>query len=217
MKKNDYHKLDGELEHGSMHSLTGLDSPPEDKVFAPSVLHWHHHKTNLLISQTIVHSSLKKPCFLFVNCSFSSFLYLQYFLAWLIFCLLGVGLLFPWNAFLGALDYFADIYPDISGFPFILSLVYNWPSVIALLLTVKFGSKFSFTSRIVIGFSIDVLVQILVPCINLGGVPQYGSLVITLGGVFLTGKTLPGILKGSNSWIDGCADFIISGSPSTPN
>jgi len=62
-------------------------------------------------------------------------------LAYLLFVLLGVGVLFPWNAFLTALDYFNDLYTD---FPFIfaVSLFYNYPSVIFLLLNIKFGPKY---------------------------------------------------------------------------
>jgi equilibrative nucleoside transporter 1/2/3 len=40
--------------------------------------------------------------------------HLQFNLAWLIFCLLGVGLLFPWNALLTAADYFATLYPKFA-------------------------------------------------------------------------------------------------------
>ncbi|ELR21496.1 Solute carrier family 29 (nucleoside transporters), member 1, putative [Acanthamoeba castellanii str. Neff] len=107
-------------------------------------------------------------------------------LAWLIFCLLGVGLLFPWNALLTAADYFATLYPKFA-FSFALSLAYNWPSVIMLLLTIRWGRNFSFTSRIVVGFTIDVIVQVMVPLINLDGVPYPVNLIVTLGGVFATG------------------------------
>jgi equilibrative nucleoside transporter 1/2/3 len=110
----------------------------------------------------------------------------RFHLAWLIFCLLGVGLLFPWNALLTAADYFATLYPNFA-FSFALSLAFNWPSVIMLLLTIRFGRNFSFTSRVVVGFTIDVLVQVMVPLINLNGVPYPVNLVITLGGVFATG------------------------------
>jgi hypothetical protein len=60
--------------------------------------------------------------------------------------------------------------------------------VVFLFLTVGLGPRFSFTSRIVIGFAVDVVVQILVPVINLGEVPKYAALSITLGGVFFTGN-----------------------------
>jgi hypothetical protein len=53
--------------------------------------------------------------------------HLQFNLAWLIFCLLGVGLLFPWNALLTAADYFATLYPKFA-FSFGTQSLHTFPS-----------------------------------------------------------------------------------------
>jgi hypothetical protein len=52
-------------------------------------------------------------------------------MVWFIMMLLGVGLLFPWNALLTASDYFTHIYPDFA-FMFALSLAYEFPNPVYL-------------------------------------------------------------------------------------
>ncbi|KAL6046313.1 Equilibrative nucleoside transporter 1 [Balamuthia mandrillaris] len=110
----------------------------------------------------------------------------KFFLCYLVFVLLGVGALFPWNAFLTAIDYFSDLYDDFP-FAFALALAYNYPSVISLLLSIRFGPKFSFTSRILFGLLVNCLVMIVVPLIKVSGVPTTASLCLTLFAAFVTG------------------------------
>jgi len=108
------------------------------------------------------------------------------FVAYFLFVLLGIGVLFPWNAFLTAGDYFNDRYTDFP-FLFAVSLAYNYPGLVFLILNVKFGPRFSFTSRLVTGFVVVIVVQIITPFIESFGLGTTAAMWVTLGGVFITG------------------------------
>ena len=110
----------------------------------------------------------------------------QYSLAYWCFLMLGVGILFPWNCFLTASTYFAGIYTGFA-FEFAISLAYNYPNLVVLLLSVKYGPSFSFTSRIVSTFSIVVAVLVIVP-ISVSFMSKSISLWVILIGVFITGS-----------------------------
>jgi hypothetical protein len=58
--------------------------------------------------------------------------------------LLGVGMLFPWNAFITAGDYFGSLYHTIP-FPLVtvLPLAFNYPNIIFLLLNLFLLRKLS--------------------------------------------------------------------------
>jgi equilibrative nucleoside transporter len=107
-------------------------------------------------------------------------------LAWIIFAVLGVGMLFPWNCFLTASDYFNHVFPG-AHFEFVMAVVYNYPSIFMLLLSVKFGERFSLSSRIYVALAIDLVVLILVPVIAYLHIDQTVKLALTLTCVFLTG------------------------------
>jgi len=67
-----------------------------------------------------------------------------------------------------------------------MSLAYNYPSVVFLLLSTKFGPKFSFEVRIKTTLIIDGFVLIFVPiCIQF--ISEKTALWLILGGVFVTG------------------------------
>jgi len=109
----------------------------------------------------------------------------KYNLVWIIFCILGVGILFPWNAFLSAYDYFHAEYPKYP-IQFALSLAFNYPSIVLLFISVKFGPKLSFGGRIIFGFLIDLLILCAVPVL----VPNFSrelSFRLLLVLVFVTG------------------------------
>jgi hypothetical protein len=54
---------------------------------------------------------------------------------------MGVGSLFPWNAFITAGDYFSKLYnPTFMSF---LTLWNTYPNFFFMLLSVKFGARFS--------------------------------------------------------------------------
>jgi hypothetical protein len=90
--------------------------------------------------------------------------------------MLGVGVLFPWDAFITAYDYFSYLYPDFP-FEFALSIglicslvsscnmftAYNLPSIVILLVSVKIAPKFSFSSRIIFALVVNLLVLISIP------------------------------------------------------
>ena len=60
----------------------------------------------------------------------------------MLFLLLGVGVLFPWNAFISAMDYFKVKYaPTHFPIEFALPLIYNYPNMILLLFVSVWGDK----------------------------------------------------------------------------
>mmetsp|Transcript_14691 Transcript_14691/g.46099 ORF Transcript_14691/g.46099 Transcript_14691/m.46099 type:complete len:526 (-) Transcript_14691:133-1710(-) len=108
-------------------------------------------------------------------------------LAWLIFLALGVGVLLPWNTFLTAFDFFSNAFPHVP-FEFVVSLAYNYPSIIVLAASIKLGPKFSFTSRIMVALFLDFIVLVSVPLIV--GSPLLSvksQLYLVLAGVTVTG------------------------------
>jgi len=121
----------------------------------------------------------------------------KYSLTWSIFLVLGIGILFPWDCFLSSLDYFAYLFPDFP-FPFVLSLIYNSPSLIFLLFSVKYGPSISFSSRILTFFVLDLLVLIFVPIIPYIFRNDISLWLVLFGG-FITGcaaSTLFGAIAG---------------------
>ncbi len=63
---------------------------------------------------------------------------------YLIFLMLGVGGMWPWNGFLTAFDYFFSLFPNLPSFQFIMSIVFNIATVTFQFLGVAFGNKVSF-------------------------------------------------------------------------
>jgi equilibrative nucleoside transporter 1/2/3 len=88
-------------------------------------------------------------------------------MAYFIFVMLGVGALFPFNAFISVPDYFHDIYPTFP-WQFIVGLAYNYPSIAALLLSVKYGPRVSFTTRTLFGLVTSLLALGSVPLVTQG-------------------------------------------------
>ncbi|KAH3767268.1 equilibrative nucleoside transporter [Pelomyxa schiedti] len=82
-----------------------------------------------------------------------------------IFVLLGVGVLLPWNAMITAYDYWNHFYPDFQ-FLFALGIAYNWPCLFASLASVWLAPKFSFLSRLFVGFSTTLVTLVLVPILT---------------------------------------------------
>ena len=108
-------------------------------------------------------------------------------LAWLIFLALGVGVLLPWNTFLTAFDFFSNAFPHVP-FEFVVSLAYNYPSIVVLAASIKLGPKFSFTSRILVALFIDFVVLVSVPLIVGSSLLSVKTqLYLVLSGVTLTG------------------------------
>mmetsp|Transcript_24808 Transcript_24808/g.62273 ORF Transcript_24808/g.62273 Transcript_24808/m.62273 type:complete len:507 (-) Transcript_24808:68-1588(-) len=118
----------------------------------------------------------------------------SYQAVWFVCLLQGIGLLYPWNAWITPTDYWDILYG--SSFEFYLSLAYNYPAILTLLLNVKFGPKFTFQSRIITGFAVNFVVLSMVPVITSLDISTTLSMWLVLGGVFISG-TFSAMLFGS--------------------
>eukprot|EP01112_Ceratiomyxa_fruticulosa_P013868 TRINITY_DN392_c0_g1_i2.p1 TRINITY_DN392_c0_g1~~TRINITY_DN392_c0_g1_i2.p1 ORF type:complete len:416 (+),score=65.13 TRINITY_DN392_c0_g1_i2:185-1432(+) len=108
--------------------------------------------------------------------------------AWIIFLFMGVAALMPWNSFIMSFDYFDSVYGTKFPFPFVLSMVYGYASVIFLFLSIKIMPRFSFGSRILTAFSIDLIVLVLVPFLPVLIINTQISMWVTLIGGFICGS-----------------------------
>ena len=104
----------------------------------------------------------------------------------MIFCLLGAGVLFPWNAWITPYDYFESLYKDYP-FQFWISVIFNSASVSFMFISVKFAAKFSITFRMVFGLLIDLFILIIVPLIPYFHMGTPASFYVTMVLVFFTG------------------------------
>ncbi|EGC29161.1 hypothetical protein DICPUDRAFT_93198 [Dictyostelium purpureum] len=97
-----------------------------------------------------------------------------------ILIVLTIALLFPYQSFLSALDYFAIIYPDLyssSTIPF----VYMVMLTIAFIVVLRFSNKINHKYNILFGFMVFVVTMIIIPLLNLtkvGG--SFGSYIVTV-------------------------------------
>jgi len=107
--------------------------------------------------------------------------------AWICFAILGTGILLPWNAFINASDYFGTVFYFFPAFIFFLSLAYNYSSNLCLGLSIKVMPRFSFGSRLVIAFSIDLVVLLIIPFLNTIAHDAHLAMILTFVGVFITG------------------------------
>jgi len=100
---------------------------------------------------------------------------------------LGVGLLFPWNSIITAVDYFDLIYPN-AHVNFNFAFLYTLPNFTGIMCTAYFGRKLPLDLRIY-GCLLFFLVEMLM-------MPFLKSLPFTEALVFITGLT-EGILQAS--------------------
>ncbi|KAN0014522.1 hypothetical protein ACTFIU_000840 [Dictyostelium citrinum] len=82
-------------------------------------------------------------------------------LAWICFCILGVGLLFPFNCYVAASDYFSDLYGD--SYSFLMSLAYNYIQWLLLFVSIFVMPRFSFKSRTIIFLLAGSLILFYMP------------------------------------------------------
>lgn len=66
----------------------------------------------------------------------------KYNLVFIVIFLFGVGVLFPWNAFISAMDYFKLKYPNFP-MEFGLPSFFNFPNLIFLIINIRWGHHFS--------------------------------------------------------------------------
>lgn len=110
----------------------------------------------------------------------------DYGLVWWCFCFLGIGALLPWNTFLAPFNYYQHLYPN-SPFYFIMSAAYNCTGLLSLILSIRFGSMFSFGTRIVPVLIVEILVLASIPIIAIY-VPAKISEWLIIGLVFIIGQ-----------------------------
>lgn len=101
--------------------------------------------------------------------------------------MLGIAVLFPWNALITANNFWTATFGDDSNFEFYLSAVFNWPQWITLLLSTKFGPKFSFSSRIISTLLIYSVTLIFIPAVCTIDINDTAKMVLSLSAAFLTG------------------------------
>ena len=129
-------------------------------------------------------------------------------LAWIMLLVLGIGVLFPFNAFITAIDYFADLYPDFP-FGFAVTLFYQWPNVISIFFSIKFAAKIPLSLRMTLFFSINAFIFIVfIFLTKIPGISTTVSLVITLICIALTGFS-SGLLFASRSWSRRCLSSLL--------
>jgi Nucleoside transporter len=96
-------------------------------------------------------------------------------------------LLFPWNAYITADDYYEELWPSVS-FEFLLTLAYNYPGIVMLFLNIRYGRLFPFSVRMAVGFVVGGICMMFVPIITtVPNVNSVASMWATLGAVFLSG------------------------------
>lgn len=119
--------------------------------------------------------------------------------AYIIFFWLGAGFLFPWNAFITAVDYFAFLYPE-AHVDFAFGVAYMLPNLIVLVLLIAFGRHYTSKFRISLGFGLFFCLIILIPILDLitikGGKGTQLSLVLTIGAVVASGA-IDAVVQGS--------------------
>eukprot|EP00339_Tiarina_fusa_P011453 CAMPEP_0117010434 /NCGR_PEP_ID=MMETSP0472-20121206/9194_1 /TAXON_ID=693140 ORGANISM="Tiarina fusus, Strain LIS" /NCGR_SAMPLE_ID=MMETSP0472 /ASSEMBLY_ACC=CAM_ASM_000603 /LENGTH=254 /DNA_ID=CAMNT_0004712959 /DNA_START=69 /DNA_END=830 /DNA_ORIENTATION=- len=102
-------------------------------------------------------------------------------------CMLGVAVLFPWNALITANNFWTYTFGDDSDYEFYLSAVFNWPQWITLLVVTKFGPKFSFSSRIISTLIVYSFTLIFIPGVCTINIDDNWKLFLSLSAAFVTG------------------------------
>ena len=121
-------------------------------------------------------------------------------LVYWIFWWLGVGILFPWNAFITAYDYFSWVYGADKPFMFWFSMGYNIPSFITSMVLMRWGMAIPARLRILGSYGVFLVLVAAMP--PLGTMLYHNQLshgavsAIVLIGVVITGS-ITGFLFGS--------------------
>jgi len=108
--------------------------------------------------------------------------------AYYVLVLVGTGLLLPWNAVLTAFDYFSTTYGSWTNLS--VPLLNQAANLAFMLLMVKYGSKFSFTRRIVSTLMIYIVCLLAIPCLSfLADDHKTVALVMTFAIFMILGAT----------------------------
>jgi solute carrier family 29 (equilibrative nucleoside transporter), member 1/2/3 len=116
----------------------------------------------------------------------------KWHLAYIIYFTLGIGYLFPWNAFITAVDYFSYLYPDASV-DRIFALLCTLVSLVTLFLIIIILNRHKSHShvRINVGLALFVVSLLIVPLLDVvyvkGRVGLYNGFYVTAGAVGISG------------------------------
>ncbi|KAG2386256.1 hypothetical protein C9374_002702 [Naegleria lovaniensis] len=102
----------------------------------------------------------------------------KFHIVFFIFLLQGVGVLFPWNAFISAPDYFSALYGDNTMLYF--SVAYSIPNLLGVLAMVKLSPKIPMAWKMYPSFVVTLLVLIAVPILGYSGVNGTPGFVVTI-------------------------------------
>ena len=103
--------------------------------------------------------------------------------------MLGVAVLFPWNALITANNFWVYTFGDDTDYEFYLSAVFNWPQWITLLVVTKYGPRFSFSSRIISTLIVYAVTLLFIPAVCTLDIDQGWQLFLSLSAAFVTGMS----------------------------
>ena len=95
-------------------------------------------------------------------------------LTYLAFFSLGTGVLFPWNAFITAVDYFQHLYPT-QHVDRVFSVAYMFPNLLILGVLLLYPTTLSPSARVYIGFTMYLFCLFCVPLIDAVFITDLGS------------------------------------------
>lgn len=110
----------------------------------------------------------------------------RYKLSYSLMVLIGAGFLFPYNAFITAVDYFSYLFPA-HQIEYAIPAVYTSCLFLTMLVLVKYGRHYTFHGRILGGFVCFFVVMSLVPVLDFINLADEKMFWITLGLVLVTG------------------------------
>ncbi|CAL0329414.1 unnamed protein product [Lupinus luteus] len=107
----------------------------------------------------------------------------KYHLAYIIYFIIGLGYLLPWNIFINAVDYFSYLYPDVAV-DRIFAVVYMVIGLVAVSLIIFYSHKSEAFVRINVGLGLFVVSLAVVPVLDafyvMGRVGLYGGFYVTV-------------------------------------
>ncbi|OIV99669.1 hypothetical protein TanjilG_17479 [Lupinus angustifolius] len=106
----------------------------------------------------------------------------KYHFAYIIYFIIGLGYLLPWNVFITAVDYFSYLYPDVAV-DRIFAAVYMLPGLVGVSLIIFYSHKSDAFVRINVGLGLFVVSLLVVPVLDafyvMGRVGLYGGFYVT--------------------------------------
>jgi equilibrative nucleoside transporter 1/2/3 len=107
------------------------------------------------------------------------------------FVLLGAASVFPWNAYISAPDYWAQLFGAQANIEFYYAVCYMAPEFVSVLFMTLAARQAQFLRCIAAGFVINAALLVLVPVVdNLSVVSVSAKLGVTYGAIAVTGTAL---------------------------